>query len=267
MTAEPALPLDEVVARKVQAKRKVRFMTAAFYLGEMLVGSLLAIALLVTSHLRMSADAALFAAGIVAWTLAEYLVHRFVLHDLIPTQHGLHHAHPDAPPILTIFWRDLTRQRPGARCRAGSIWTPPAAPSWTSDAWSRTIAGICSCTRMCAHRPARKALPPCGSRDAHQRARQTSSTCDTKLRLFQHHPLGSAVLRKRLRVRRNDPSLRETTKVAASDTAGSNSPDRRGWLAKRAESAPSAYSAASTALAISAVPFDPPNSIGLMPSA
>ena len=104
MTAEPALPLDEVVARKVQAKRKVRFMTAAFYLGEILVGSLLAIVLLVTSHLRMSADAALFTAGIVAWTLAEYLVHRFVLHDLIPTQHGLHHAHPDAP-VLTIFWQ------------------------------------------------------------------------------------------------------------------------------------------------------------------
>ena len=104
MTAEPTLPLDEVVARKVQAKRKVGFMTAAFYLGEMLVGSLLAIVLLVTSHLRMSADAALFAAGIVAWTFAEYLVHRFVLHDLIPTQHGLHHAHPDAP-VLTIFWQ------------------------------------------------------------------------------------------------------------------------------------------------------------------
>ena len=79
-------------------------MTATIYFGEMLVASLLAIVLLAISQLRMSSDAALFVAGVVLWTLAEYLVHRFVLHDLIPAQHGLHHANPDAA-VLTVFWQ------------------------------------------------------------------------------------------------------------------------------------------------------------------
>jgi len=55
-------------------------MTAIIYFGEMLVASLLAIVLLAISQLGMSSDAVLFAGGGVAWTLAEYLVHRFVLH-------------------------------------------------------------------------------------------------------------------------------------------------------------------------------------------
>jgi surface polysaccharide O-acyltransferase-like enzyme len=79
-------------------------MTAIIYFGEMLVASLLAIVLLAISPFRLSSDATLFAAGIVAWTLAEYVVHRFVLHGLLPTQHGLHHASPDAA-VLTIFWQ------------------------------------------------------------------------------------------------------------------------------------------------------------------
>ena len=81
MTAEPALPLDEVVARKVQAKRKVRFMTAAFYLGEMLVREPCSPSPCWWLRIvRMSADAArCSAAGIVAWTQAEYLVDRFEL--------------------------------------------------------------------------------------------------------------------------------------------------------------------------------------------
>ena len=79
-------------------------MTAAIYFGEMLVASLLAIVLLAISQLRMSSDAALFVAGVVVWTLAEYFAHRFVLHHLIPVQHGLHHANPDAA-VLTVFWQ------------------------------------------------------------------------------------------------------------------------------------------------------------------
>ena len=63
-------------------------MTAVIYLGEMLVASLLAILLLAISHFGMSGDAAPFVGGVVGWTLAEYLVHRFVLHGLAPTQHG-----------------------------------------------------------------------------------------------------------------------------------------------------------------------------------
>ena len=48
-------------------------MTAIIYFGEILVASLLAMVLLATSQLRMSSDAVLFAVGVVAWTLAEYV--------------------------------------------------------------------------------------------------------------------------------------------------------------------------------------------------
>ena len=79
-------------------------MTALIYFGEMLVASLLAIVLLAISPFGMSYDAALLVAGGVSWTFAEYVVHRFVLHGLVTTQHGLHHAKPDAA-VLIIFWQ------------------------------------------------------------------------------------------------------------------------------------------------------------------
>src|SRR5258708_23258264 len=79
-------------------------MIAIIYVGEMLVASLLAIVLLAISQLRMSSDAELFAVGVVALTLAEYLVHRFVLHGFAPIEHRQHHAHPDGA-VLTIFWQ------------------------------------------------------------------------------------------------------------------------------------------------------------------
>lgn len=79
-------------------------MTAITYFGEMLVASLLAIVLLAISPLETTYAGALFAGGAVAWTLSEYVVHRFVLHSLAPTQHVLHHANPDEP-VLTVFWK------------------------------------------------------------------------------------------------------------------------------------------------------------------
>ena len=79
-------------------------MTVIIYFGEILVASLLAILLLAISQLRMSPDALFFAGGVVALTLAEYVVHRFVLHGFAPTEHRLHHAHPD-DAVLTIFWQ------------------------------------------------------------------------------------------------------------------------------------------------------------------
>jgi sterol desaturase/sphingolipid hydroxylase (fatty acid hydroxylase superfamily) len=79
-------------------------MTAIVYLGEIFVASLLAIGLLAISHSRMSGGTALFVGGVMGWTLAEYLVHRFVLHGLAPSQHGLHHANPDEA-VLTFFWQ------------------------------------------------------------------------------------------------------------------------------------------------------------------
>ena len=60
--------------------------------------------LLAISPFRMSSDAALLVGGVVTWTLAEYLVHRFVLHGLLTTQHGLHHANPDTA-VLNIIWQ------------------------------------------------------------------------------------------------------------------------------------------------------------------
>src|ERR1700736_6236263 len=79
-------------------------MTAITYFVEMLVASALAIVLLAISPLRMSSDAVLFAGGVVALTLAEYVVHRFVLHGFAPTEHRQHHANPDGS-VLTIFWQ------------------------------------------------------------------------------------------------------------------------------------------------------------------
>src|SRR5260221_5983797 len=79
-------------------------MMAIVYFGEMLVASLLAIVLLAISQLRMSSDAVLFAGGVVALTLAEYAVHRFVLHGFAPIAHRLHHSNPDGA-VLTIFWQ------------------------------------------------------------------------------------------------------------------------------------------------------------------
>jgi sterol desaturase/sphingolipid hydroxylase (fatty acid hydroxylase superfamily) len=81
-----------------------RRMIAIIYFGEMLVASLLAIVLLAISQLGMSSDAVLFAGGVVALTLAEYVVHRFVLHGFAPTEHRQHHANPDGA-VLTIFWQ------------------------------------------------------------------------------------------------------------------------------------------------------------------
>src|SRR6202165_216454 len=79
-------------------------MIVIVYFGEMLVASLLAIVLLAISQLRLSSDAVLFVGGVVALTLAEYLVHRFVLHGFAPIEHRLHHANP-GDAVLTVFWQ------------------------------------------------------------------------------------------------------------------------------------------------------------------
>jgi hypothetical protein len=92
-------------------------MTAIIYFGEILVASLRAIVLLALSRLRMSSDAVLFAGGVVAWTLAEYVVHRFVLHGFAPTEHRQHHAHPDGGPHNFLANMDLFRAGPFDRRR------------------------------------------------------------------------------------------------------------------------------------------------------
>jgi sterol desaturase/sphingolipid hydroxylase (fatty acid hydroxylase superfamily) len=79
-------------------------MIAIIDFGEMLVACLLAFVLLAISQHRVSSDAGLFVGGVVALTLGEYVVHRFVLHGFAPAEHRQHHANPEGA-ILTIFWQ------------------------------------------------------------------------------------------------------------------------------------------------------------------
>jgi sterol desaturase/sphingolipid hydroxylase (fatty acid hydroxylase superfamily) len=79
-------------------------MIAVIYPGEMIIAIVTAIILLAISASRVDTAIVLFAGGFVAWALCEYLVHRFVLHDLVHTGHRLHHTSPDEP-VLVIFWQ------------------------------------------------------------------------------------------------------------------------------------------------------------------
>jgi hypothetical protein len=58
--------------------------TVAIYFGELFFATTLAIVLLVISTSRPSIVIVLFCAGLPAWTLAEYITHRFVLHAVAP---------------------------------------------------------------------------------------------------------------------------------------------------------------------------------------
>ena len=79
-------------------------MTVAIYFGELVFAIALAIMLLAASTLKFSIAALLFCCGLVAWTLAEYITHRFVLHAIAPVQHGKHHARPQ-DAIDKVFWQ------------------------------------------------------------------------------------------------------------------------------------------------------------------
>jgi sterol desaturase/sphingolipid hydroxylase (fatty acid hydroxylase superfamily) len=79
-------------------------MTVAIYLGELIFAIALAIVLLATSHLEFSIAILLFFCGLVAWSLAEYITHRYVLHAIAPVQHGIHHARPQ-DAVDRIFWQ------------------------------------------------------------------------------------------------------------------------------------------------------------------
>jgi sterol desaturase/sphingolipid hydroxylase (fatty acid hydroxylase superfamily) len=81
-----------------------KWRTRIVYFGEMTVACALATMLFATSSPPAGDWILLFAGGFVAWTLAEYAIHRWVLHYLLPTQHSLHHASPNEP-IIHIFWQ------------------------------------------------------------------------------------------------------------------------------------------------------------------
>src|SRR5664279_103324 len=93
---------------RLYAERKVKLVRGVFetaiYFAEMVVAPLFAIFLFETSTLSLGNAVILASTGIVAWTLAEYAFHRFVLHRLVPKQHRMHHATPDKP-VLSIFWQ------------------------------------------------------------------------------------------------------------------------------------------------------------------
>ena len=88
----------------IQPPYSVSTMTAIIYFGEIAFTAILAIILLATSTLKVGDATVLFFCGVVALTLAEYTVHRFLLHDIAPRQHRIHHAHP-RDPIDKIFWQ------------------------------------------------------------------------------------------------------------------------------------------------------------------
>jgi hypothetical protein len=100
--------------------------TVAIYFGELIFALALAIALLAASTLKVFIAVLLFGCGVVAWTVAEYITHRFLLHAIAPVQHGIHHARPQ-DAIDKIIWQiwlafrrcllDDGRHRSGRRSR------------------------------------------------------------------------------------------------------------------------------------------------------
>ena len=88
----------------IQPLHSVSTMTVIIYFGEIVFAAILAIILLAASTLKVGDATVLFFCGVVALTLAEYAIHRFLLHDIAPMQHRIHHAHPQ-DPIDKIFWQ------------------------------------------------------------------------------------------------------------------------------------------------------------------
>ena len=88
----------------IQTMCLVPSMTVAIYFGELIFATALAVVLLTISTSGSSIALVLFCCGLLTFTLAEYITHRFVLHAIVPVQHGIHHARP-REPIDRIFWQ------------------------------------------------------------------------------------------------------------------------------------------------------------------
>jgi sterol desaturase/sphingolipid hydroxylase (fatty acid hydroxylase superfamily) len=93
----------ELNIKKLRNAWPVRSTETILYLGEVIFALSLAIALVATSNLSFRIIVLGFFGGVVAWTFAEYIAHRFVLHSIATTEHRHHHAHPQEP-IDRIFW-------------------------------------------------------------------------------------------------------------------------------------------------------------------
>ena len=78
-------------------------MTIAIYFGELIFATALAIVLLATSTFQPFITIFLFCCGLVAWTPAEYITHRFVLPSPRYSTGFITPARKDA--IDKIFWQ------------------------------------------------------------------------------------------------------------------------------------------------------------------
>lgn len=85
---------------------------ALVYYSEFILAPILATYLIYISSLHTSDLVALFAGGVVTWTLVEYAVHRWVLHDFAPKGHAEHHARPNDAisinPLTLVIWSGFT---------------------------------------------------------------------------------------------------------------------------------------------------------------
>ncbi len=88
----------------IQTVCLVPSITVAIYFGELVFAATLAVVSLTISTSRSFIVVILFCCGLLAFTLAEYITHRFVLHAIAPIRHGMHHARP-REPIDRIFWQ------------------------------------------------------------------------------------------------------------------------------------------------------------------
>ena len=87
----------------------VRMSPIAFHLDYFLYPPVIALCIYLNhGGLGLIATALLFVSGLLAWTLAEYLLHRFVLHgrSVFAKYHQAHHDDPGAmiaaPPLLSL---------------------------------------------------------------------------------------------------------------------------------------------------------------------
>jgi sterol desaturase/sphingolipid hydroxylase (fatty acid hydroxylase superfamily) len=95
----------ELCRRKIwKPLRLVSPTIGTVYFGELVFALVVAVVSLVASNLRFYVAIAFFLCGALAWTLAEYVTHRFVLHAIATIEHGIHHARP-RDPVERIFWQ------------------------------------------------------------------------------------------------------------------------------------------------------------------
>ena len=73
----------------IQTVCLVPSITVVIYFGELVFAATLAVVSLTISTSRSFIVVILFCCGLLAFTLAEYITHRFVLHAIAPIRHDL----------------------------------------------------------------------------------------------------------------------------------------------------------------------------------